>query len=47
VSEDASLCLQNPQLGDDTTGFERGWIIMQMVNDKIKNLWWEGARHQV
>jgi hypothetical protein len=33
----------NPRLQDETTCFERIRLIVQMVDDEIKDLWWEGG----
>lgn len=35
----------NPRFGDGATSLERGSFVVEMVDDEVKNLWQEGARH--
>jgi len=45
VSEKVPSRPMNPRFGDNATGFERGRIIVQMVEDGTEYLWWERRHH--
>ena len=44
AGEEVHLGPRNPRFGGDATGFERVWLVVQMVDDEIEYLW-RGARH--
>ena len=35
----------NPRSGDEATCFECGRVVVQVLDDEVEDLWWEGAQH--
>ena len=46
ISEEVFSRPRNPRLGDDTTDFECGWFVVEVVDDEVEYLMWESARHR-
>jgi hypothetical protein len=46
AGKEVSSCPINPRFGDDAIHSKRSRFVMQMVDDEIENLLWEGGRHR-